>query len=332
MKVNIYYGGRGLIDDPTQYVLKKMTEVLEELRATVTRYNIFEQKSGIAMLANTLKDADAVILAVSVEWFGIGGMMQQFLDSCWLYADKNKLKRLFMFPVVVSTTAGEHEALFTLVKAWETLGGFTAPGITAYVENNVDFENNEAYKKLIEKKAEDVYRTISQKMAVFPSSYNPDANAGHTAATSIELTPQESEQLSIYVSDDTFVEQQKKDVEELSQLYKGFLAQDEEADRYEFIKEFKNAFIAPEDDFNATYLIRMTDTSRALVIEISGKTLNCKYGTAEKPDVTATTNRETINTITKGRATFQGAFMSSKITCKGDFKLLRKFDQMFRFE
>ena len=27
MKVNIYYGGRGLLDDPTLYVINKMQEV-----------------------------------------------------------------------------------------------------------------------------------------------------------------------------------------------------------------------------------------------------------------------------------------------------------------
>ena len=31
MKINIYYGGRGLIDDPTLFVINKMQEVLEEL-------------------------------------------------------------------------------------------------------------------------------------------------------------------------------------------------------------------------------------------------------------------------------------------------------------
>ena len=31
MKIAIYYGGRGLIDDPTLYVINKMQEVLEEL-------------------------------------------------------------------------------------------------------------------------------------------------------------------------------------------------------------------------------------------------------------------------------------------------------------
>ena len=44
MKVNIYYGGRGLLDDPTLYVLNKMEEVLQELRVTVERINIYEHR------------------------------------------------------------------------------------------------------------------------------------------------------------------------------------------------------------------------------------------------------------------------------------------------
>ena len=40
MKVNIYYGGRGVLDDPTLYVINKMQQVLVELRVTVERYNM----------------------------------------------------------------------------------------------------------------------------------------------------------------------------------------------------------------------------------------------------------------------------------------------------
>ena len=36
MNIHIYYGGRGLIDDPTLYVIDKMQEVLEELHVKVT--------------------------------------------------------------------------------------------------------------------------------------------------------------------------------------------------------------------------------------------------------------------------------------------------------
>ena len=54
MKINIYYGGRGLLDDPTLYVLNKMEEVLKELRVTVERINIYEHKNEIATLPQTM--------------------------------------------------------------------------------------------------------------------------------------------------------------------------------------------------------------------------------------------------------------------------------------
>ena len=44
MKVNIYYGGRGMVDDPTIFVMGKIQEVLEELNVNVTRYNLYEMK------------------------------------------------------------------------------------------------------------------------------------------------------------------------------------------------------------------------------------------------------------------------------------------------
>ena len=80
MRVNIYYGGRGLIDDPTMYVMNKMQEVLEELRVNVERINLFEQKNTISTMPQTFKDVDGIILATTVEWFGIGGYMQIFYN------------------------------------------------------------------------------------------------------------------------------------------------------------------------------------------------------------------------------------------------------------
>ena len=68
MKINIYYGGRGLLDDPTLYVISKMEDVLRELRVKVERYNIYERKNEIATLPQTIKDADGIILATTVEW------------------------------------------------------------------------------------------------------------------------------------------------------------------------------------------------------------------------------------------------------------------------
>ena len=103
MKINIYYGGRGLLDDPTLYVIGKMENVLRELRVKVERYNIYEHKNEIATLPQTFKDVDGIILATTVEWLGIGGYMQQFLDACWLYGDKEKISTTYMQPIVMES-------------------------------------------------------------------------------------------------------------------------------------------------------------------------------------------------------------------------------------
>ena len=170
MKVNIYYGGRGLLDDPTLYVIDKMQEVLVELRVNVERYNIFEHKNSISTLPQTIKDADGIVLATTVEWLGIGGYMQQFLDSCWLYGDKEKIAATYMQPVVMSTTYGEREGEIALASAWEILGGLPCAGLCGYVEDLIAFEMNRDYTVLIEKKAENLYRTISQKLKSLPNS------------------------------------------------------------------------------------------------------------------------------------------------------------------
>ncbi len=222
MKITIVYGGRGLIEDPTLYVIEKIHEVLNELRVKVDRINLYEERNVISTMPSSLKDSDAVILACSLEWFGMGGYMQEFLDACWLYGDKDRINSMYMMPVVLSTTTGEKDVLVSLEKAWEVLGGKVADGICAYVDDPVNFEMNRDYGKMIEKKTEGLYRTVNQKMTTFPSSSTVIRNKVQKAK-SLELTPQESEQLSKFVSDDAYVKRQKEDIEELAAMFKGML-------------------------------------------------------------------------------------------------------------
>ena len=330
MKINIYYGGRGLIEDPTLYVISKLTMVLEELRVKVTRYNLYEEKNGISMLPNTLKEADGVILAATVEWFGIGGLMQQFLDACWLYADKDKLSRLYMLPVAMASTYGERDAQLYMIKAWETLGGYPVSGLGAYVEDHVDFETNKDYAEIIEKTAEAFYRTIHQKKKNLPTS-NAVIMQNVLRRNSIALTPQESEQLSVYVSDDAYVKKQKEDIEELTQLFKDMLVNNSDGEgNQEFLKNLKDNF-HPLEDFTASYWIQISDTNKNLVVEINGKRMKCYYGEKSDADVIAKTTHAVMNKLVLGRVTFQGAFMSGELTAKGNFKTLRTFDQVFQF-
>ncbi len=329
MKINIYYGGRGVLDDPTLYVLQKIEDVLHELNVTVSRYNIYEMKNSISTLPQTLKDADGIILATTVEWLGIGGFMQQFLDACWLYGDKEKIASTYMQPVVMSTTYGEREGELTLKNAWEILGGLPCAGICGYVEDLVVFEMNESYNLLIEKTAENLYRTISQKIRSLPSS-NQAVKQTVLRTRQMDLTPQESDQLARYVSDDTFVNKQKEDLEELTSMFRGLMGQDNSDDETPYILDLQQHF-TPQEDFAAIYLFMIEGRKKPLVVEINNDELNIHYGQQENADIYAKVTAQVMEEIVSGRMTFQRAFMTGMMSAKGNFKTLRMLDQVFVF-
>ena len=329
MKINVYYGGRGLLDDPTLYVLSKMEDVLKELRVKVERYNIYEHKNEIATLPQTFKDADGIILATTVEWLGIGGYMQQFLDACWLYGDKAKISQLYMQPIVMSTTYGEREGELALSNAWDILGGQPCPGLCGYVEDLVSFEVNTEYTEIIEKKAENLYRMISQKMKILPTSNNA-VKRTVLRTQQMNLTPQESEQLSKYVSDDTYVKQQKEDIEELTSMFKDMMGKASNEEKEPFIKELESHFV-PQTDFSASYSFAIDGFKNALLIFVDNDKLNVSYGKREDIDVYGKLSFEIMQSIVDGRMTFQRAFMTGEMSAKGNFKTLRMLDQVFLF-
>lgn len=331
MKINIYYGGRGMIDDPTLVVINKMQEVLEELHVKVERYNLHELKNTIPTLPQTLKDADGVIFATTVEWHGIGGYMHQFLDACWLYGDKEKISQIYMCPIVMSTTYGEREGKLDLSTAWEILGGLPCSGICGYIADTVSLEMNEGYMKLIEKKAENMYRTINQRIPSLPAS-NQAVKQMVYSTKNIDLTPQESEQLSQYVADDSYVQRQKEDIQELTSMFRDMMETSAEEDNIEeYVNELKSHFV-PQPGFSANYKIVLDGKKKPLVIEINANHIECYYGNSSNAhDVEMQIQKNVMDEIVNGRMTFQRAFMGGDMKMKGDFRILRSLDQVFNF-
>lgn len=327
MNIAIYYGGRGIIEDPTLHVLNTIENVLDELHVKFTRYNLYDEKNNITSLSQTLRDADGVILAASVEWMGYGGYLQQFLDACWLYGDKSKIQTLYMFPVVISTTYGEKDAYLMLNNAWELLGGKLCEGICAYVEDPIDFEGNETYRLLIESKTEGLYRSISKKTEGFPSSSTSIRQ--NYIRSGLELTPQEGEQLSKYVSDDIYVKKQKEDIEELASFFKDILKQQDSSED-SYVAAFKAAYL-PQSSLHAEYSIMLEDSGQELCLKINNNSITAAYEDATSPDMVLRLNTSTLSNITSGHLTFQKAFMTGEIISKGNFNSIRMLDQLFNF-
>lgn len=328
MKVNIYYGGRGMVDDPTLFVLSKVQEVLEELNVTVTRYNLYEMKNTITTLSQTVTEADAIVLATTVEWLGMGGYMQMFLDSCWLYGDKAQISKLYMFPVVMARTYGEREVSLALANSWEIIGGRVAPALNAYVDDTTEFEFNADYVGIIENYAETIYRTVSQKRKGLPTSSQAIKN--NVIKDTINFTPQESEQLSKYASDDEFVQTQKKDIESLASIYKELLTDEENGGDGYYIDSFLN-HINHQCRFSSSYMITISDKNKSILIDAAGGRINVKFGENPSAEVICRMNKETFDKLVNGRSTFHKAFMTGEMTARGNLKTLRMLDELFTF-
>lgn len=329
MKINIYYGGRGILDDPTLFVINKMQAVLTELNVKVERFPLYELRNQITSLPASINEADGIILASTVEWFGIGGYMQQFLDACWLYGNKEKIAKTYMCPVVMSTTSGEREAKTNLQVAWEILGGLPCSGLCGYVSDMTSFEMDPNYASIIEKKAENLYRTVSQKVHSLPSS-NQAVKKIVGVSKNIPLTPQESEQLSKYASDEQYVQQQKEDIQELSSLFKGMLEKKGVDESKQYIADFENNF-KPEGNVSATYKFMIEDRKKALIVDIVNSKLKCYYGNLESPDCLCKVKPDVLERIIEGQVSFQRAFMTGEMQVKGDFRILLLLDQVFTF-
>ncbi len=329
MKINIYYGGRGLLDDPTLYVINKMQAVLEELNVRVDRYHLYDLKNSITTLPQTLKDADGIILATTVEWYGIGGYMQQFLDACWLYGDKERIAEIYMSPVVMSTTYGEREAKLNLRSAWEILGGLPCTGLCGYIADSATLEMDEAYTELIEKKAENIYRSINQKLLSFPAS-NQAVKQKIAVSKNINLTPQETEQLSQYASDEDYVQRQKEDLQELASMFRGMMKNTDTLVQMPYLNDFRKSF-QPRPDFKAHYKFIIKGQENPLIVDVDAEKLDVYYGEQEKSDVVIQISEEVLNGIVAGRMSFQRAFMAGEMTMKGDFRILTALDQVFKF-
>lgn len=318
-----------MVEDPTLSVLGKVQDVLDELKVHVSRYDLHELRSSITTLPQTLKDADAVILAVTVEWFGIGGIMQDFLDACWLYGDKDKIASIYMFPVVMAKTYGEREAALTLSNAWEILGGKAMNGICAYVDEDAA-ELEDDTTALVEKMAENVYRTVSQHVKTFPSS-----NAAMKRALmkeTLQLTPQESEQLSRFVANDKFVATQKQDIQDLAGMFMEMLDDEQRGGDDYYISTLKTHYEG-RNGFDASYIIVISDKQKTVSIKANGQNADISLVSegSNNADVVGKMEQQVFDDIVYGRMTFQRAFMTGAMTAKGDFRILRTLDEIFKF-
>ena len=128
----------------------------------------------------------------------------------------------------------------------------------------------------------------------------------------------------------TYVKQQKEDIEELATMFKDMLGQQASTDDMPYIKELEAHFI-PLREFKACYSFNIEGIKNPLYIKVDEDKLDIHYGEEDIVDVYAKFSKSIMESIIDGHMTFQRAFMTGEMTAKGNFKTLRMLDQIFPF-
>ena len=136
--------------------------------------------------------------------------------------------------------------------------------------------------------------------------------------------------MSQFVSDDTYVQRQKADIQELASMFRDLMGSSERDDPEEFLRDIQGHF-KPQPGVAAGYKLTIEGKKQPLIIEINGSNLQCYYGEGNRVDVEVQLSRTTMENIIAGKSTFQASFMAGDMRMKGDFKILRALDQVLLF-
>lgn len=171
-RVILIYGGGHSNTDPSFLVAEKVSHVLEELNVGLTRFDLYKKNYSMESFFDALAEADGVIIATTVEWYGVGGLLQTFLDKAYMSGQFDIFEGTYLFNIVISRHNFEREGLSHVLRSWEILGGIEGVNLCASIKSSADIETSSEWLHTIEKKAEDYYRVLNQQRIPLPTSIN----------------------------------------------------------------------------------------------------------------------------------------------------------------
>lgn len=349
LKTIIIYGGDGYADDPTLVALDRISNVLTELNVRINRLDLYKGDLDITSFLEELKTTHAVVIATTVEWFGIGRLLQSFLDKCWKFGHKELFEDMYLFGVVISKQAYERDAYNHIIKSWEILGGVEGVNICSSINDSVELETNKVLLEAIDKKAEDFYRIINSRRTVLPTSIknnrvyievplsptsiieeNLDINKLLGEEGEVEPINKKSTLISNY---DEYIEKQQKDIEDIANLFKKKISNKEENAVKSIPELLMERYTNKDTQIKSTIQWLINDKkSENTIIILNNEQIKCEHGVENNVDVTLSCDKEIIDRILEGKLTIQRAFMTGELKAKGNFTILYKLDTLFNLK
>jgi len=341
--VTIVYGGEGYVDDPVLVALERISSVLTELGLGINRIDLYKGHISMEKALTYINDSRGVILATTVEWYGIGYRLQKFLDDCFFSGQESYFDKKALYGVVFTRHSFERDAYEHLRKSWEVLGGREGIGLYTSIDLASKLETNFEWLFGIDKKTESYFRILRQEKGILPVSEGVEKVAIElpVVASLPEATykaPKKLKKDELDLSSgmidnyDAFVEKQQEDIKQISSLFKRKLKSKTEESDGSVPNILKKAYVN-KGDLQANIQLLFDDQLKEnTVIELNNQHIRAYYGQIADVDVSVSGKQATFMKILEGKLTMQRAFMTGEVKAKGDFTLLYKFENFFKFK
>lgn len=344
LKTIIIYGGDGYADDPTLVAIDRISHVLTELQTNIIRLDLYKNEYDIKGFFSELEEAQAIVIATTVEWFGIGGHLQMFLDKCWKYGNKKLFEDVYLFGVVISKQNYERDTYNHLIKSWELLGGVEGTNLCASIKKSVELETNSIFLSAIDKKTEEFYRVVHQGRPSLPTSIKSNKVYIEVPSQAIDdinrdsiyddkaIKASEEVKEALIPNYEAFMEKQQQDIADIANLFKQKIT-NKEADPIKTIPEkFKGHYIGGADELNCRLQWNINDrTTKNFIMDLKAGKINVYYGNINDFSTVLHLDEVILDKIIEGKMTIQRAFMTGEVKAKGDFTVLYKLDQLFKW-
>jgi len=341
--ITIVYGGEGFVDDPVVVAIERMSSVLLELDVSIHRIDLHKGSIPMEKAFDYINESKGVVLAVNVEWFGIGYQMQKFLDDCFFRGDESYFKNKALMGVCFTRHGFEQQAYDHLLKSWEILGGVEGVSLMAIIKSAAELETNFDWLYSIDKKTEHYFRCIKQDKGLLPRSNSINKISIETPISEVDINTlsaiktkqkeviKETKSNGLIDDYDAFIEKQQKDIMEISSLFKKKLSSKVINKDQSLPRLLKDAYKYKGEIQSNIQLVVDDQLKENTVIELNNQYIRSYFGQLSDVDVVVSGSKDIFVRILTGKVTMQRAFMTGEVKAKGDFTILYKFEEYFAF-
>ncbi len=371
MKVTALTASNSIIDYGLSKIIKIVMDTLTELGVEVVTHElsgkglepyINEPNSIVAEIAEDIKTARGVIFFDASGLIAPSGIMQTFMEHLSGPGYENVLENKNCLIVVVSENSFARRSIENYSAVLNHFGGYDSVRIGLESERAYKALTDDTIREIIERQAEDFYRTINRERKFFiPQCANPQP----VTEASEFLTLEESEMLmgnvkpkisvnEIYkkLSLDQINDSQEEDINELTQFFSSKMniepkkadilfsneitPEKTSAPRTKTIRQMTQSlphYFQPQLSGGLNAIIQLNisgDESISAYISINNTECTYTEGNHATPDLTVLADCGIWGDILKGKLTAQKAFLVGKLKVRGNFVMLNKFDQLFK--